>query len=145
MNLEKPYIVSVYALVRNEKGEFLLLRRSENSRTNPGKWDLPGGKVNPDESLKEGVIREVWEETGISIVPGNIAGEVNFELPEKKVIAIVFDGGYVIADVKLSYEHMEYAWISSEYILGMEALPAYFRDFFKKFTNENKQPSEFPI
>lgn len=145
MNLEKPYIVSVYALVRNEKGEFLLLRRSENSRTNPGKWDLPGGKVNPDESLKEGVVREVWEETGISIVPGDIAGEVNFELPEKKVIAIVFDGGYVIADVKLSYEHMEYAWISSEHILGMEALPAYFRDFFKKFTNENKQPPKFPI
>ncbi|WP_269848423.1 NUDIX domain-containing protein [Methanosarcina horonobensis] len=84
MNLEKPYVVSVYALVRNEKGEFLLLRRSENSRTNPGKWDLPGGKVNPDEALKEGVTREVWEETEISIVPGDIAGEVNFELPEKK-------------------------------------------------------------
>ncbi len=95
MNLEKPYIISVYALIRNEKGgEFLLLRRSENSRTNAGKWDLPGGKVNPDESLKEGgVAREVWEETGITMVPGDIAGQVNFELTEKKVIAIVFDGG----------------------------------------------------
>lgn len=145
MNLEKPYIISVYALIRNENGEFLLLRRSENSRTNPGKWDLPGGKVNPDESLKEGVVREVWEETGISIVPGDIAGEVNFELPEKKVIAIVFDGGYVVADVKLSYEHMEYTWISLEKIIGMEELPDYFKDFFEGFAGENEQPSEFPI
>lgn len=145
MNLEKPYIISVYALIRNENGEFLLLRRSENSRTNPGKWDLPGGKVNPDESLKEGVVREVWEETGISIVPGDIAGEVNFELPEKKVIAIVFDGGYVVADVKLSYEHMEYIWISLEKIIGMEELPDYFKDFFEGFAGENEQPSEFPI
>jgi len=145
MNLEKPYIVSVYAILRNEKGEFLLLRRSENSRTNPGKWDLPGGKVNPDESLKEGVVREVWEETGISIVPGDIAGEVNFELPEKKVIAIVFNGGYIVADVKLSYEHSEYAWLSLEDILGMNTLPAYFRDFFERFANESKKPSEFPI
>ena len=72
MNLEKPYIISVYALVQNEKGEFLLLRRSENSRTNPGKWDLPGGKVNLKETLKEAVVREVLEETGISIFPGKL-------------------------------------------------------------------------
>ncbi len=145
MNLEKPYIISVYALVRNEKGEFLLLRRSENSHTNPGKWDLPGGKVNPDETLKEAVVREVEEETGISIYPGEIAGEVNFELPEKRVIAIVFNGGYVIAEVKLSYEHIEYAWTSLERILGMETLPAYFRNFFKRFALENKKPFEPPV
>lgn len=145
MNLEKPYIISVYALVRNEKGEFLLLRRSENSHTNPGKWDLPGGKVNPDETLKEAVVREVEEETGISIYPGEIVGEVNFELPEKKVIAIVFNGGYVIAEVKLSYEHIEYAWTSPERILGMETLPAYFRDFFKRFAFENKKPYKPPV
>ena len=145
MNLEKPYIISVYALVLNEKGEFLLLRRSENSHTNPGKWDLPGGKVNPDETLKEAVVREVGEETGISIYPGEIAGEVNFELPEKRVIAIVFNGGYVISEVKLSYEHIEYAWTSLESILGMETLPAYFRDFFKRFALENKKPYEPPV
>lgn len=145
MNLEKPYIVSVYALIRNEKGEFLLLKRSENSHTNPGKWDLPGGKLNQAESLKEAVAREVLEETGISIVPGEIAGEVNFELPEKKVIAIIFDGGYVVANVKLSYEHMEYSWIPLEHIFEMETLPAYFRDFFKKFDLENKEPYEPPI
>lgn len=145
MNLEKPYIISVYALVLNEKGEFLLLRRSENSHTNPGKWDLPGGKVNPDETLKEAVVREVEEETGISIYPGEIAGEVNFELTKKRVIAIVFNGGYVISKVKLSYEHIEYAWTSLESILGMETLPVYFRDFFKRFALENKTPYESPV
>ncbi|AKB73820.1 GDP-mannose mannosyl hydrolase [Methanosarcina lacustris Z-7289] len=145
MNLEKTYIISVYAILRNEKGEFLLLRRSENSHTNPGKWDLPGGKVNPDETLKEAVVREVWEETGISIFPGEIAGEVNFELPEKRVIAIVFNGGYVITEVKLSYEHIEYVWTSLESILGMKTLPAYFRDFFARFDLENKKPYKPPF
>jgi 8-oxo-dGTP diphosphatase len=145
MNLEKPYIVSVYAVLRNEKGEFLLLRRAENSRSNPGKWDLPGGKLCRVEPLEEAAVREVWEETGISIVPGDIAGYVTFELPEKKVIAIVYDGGYVIADVKLSYEHMEYAWISLDTILEMDTLPAYFRDFFKRFVIENREPPEPPI
>ena len=141
MNLEKPYIISVYALLRNEKGEFLLLRRSENSKTNPGKWDLPGGKLGRIEPLEEAVVREVWEETGISIVPGDIAWYVAFELPEKKVVAIVYDGAYNIADIKLSYEHMEYAWISLENILEMNTLPAYFKDFFKIFDVENKKSS----
>lgn len=145
MNLEKPYIISVYALVQNEKGEFLLLRRSENSRTNPGKWDLPGGKVNLKETLKEAVVREVLEETGISIFPGEIAGEVTFELPKKRVIAIVFNGGYVMSEVKLSSEHIEYAWTSLESILRMETLPAYFKDFFRRFALENKKPSEPPV
>ena len=145
MNLEKPYIVSVYAILRNEKGEFLLLRRSENSHSNPGKWDLPGGKLVRGEPLEEAVVREVWEETGISIVAGDIAGYTVFELPGKKVIAIVYDGGYVIADVNLSHEHMEYAWSSLDNILEMNALPDHFKEFFKRFAAENKEPPELPI
>jgi len=142
MNLEKPYIISVYAILRNEKGEFLLLRRSQNSHSNPGKWDLPGGKLNHRELLEEAILREVWEETGISIIPGNIAGYATFELPDKQIIAVVYDGGYVIADVKLSYEHIEYAWISLDTILKMNQLPIYFRDFFKRFVIQNKKSSK---
>lgn len=145
MNLEKPYIVSIYAVLRNEKGEFLLLRRSENSHSNPGKWDLPGGKLIRGEPLEEAVVREVWEETGISIVPGEIAGYATFELPDKKVIAVVYDGGYLIADVKLSDEHIEHAWTSLDSILELETLPEHFKDFFKRFAAENKEPPEMPI
>jgi 8-oxo-dGTP diphosphatase len=145
MNLEKPYIISVYATIRNEKGEFLLLKRSEDSTTNPGKWDLPGGKLEHEEILEEAVAREVWEETEISIVPGEIAGYATFELPEKRVIAIVYDGGYIVSDVKLSHEHTEYSWIPLEEILEMHALPNYFRDFFRRFVEENRESSELPI
>src|SRR5271169_5567900 len=142
MNLEKPYIISVYAILRNGKDEFLLLKRSQNSHSNPGKWDLPGGKLNHRELLEEAIVREVWEETGISIVPGDIAGYATFELPDKQIIAVVYDGGYVIADVKLSYEHVEYTWISLDTILEMNQLPIYFRDFFKRFVIQNKESSE---
>lgn len=146
MNLEKPYLVSVYAVLRNEKGEFLLLRRSENSHSNPEKWDLPGGKLTRGEPLEEAVVREVWEETGISIaLPVEIAGYTTFELPDKKVIAIIYNGGYLIADVKLSHEHMEYAWISLDSIVKMNDLPSHFREFFQRFAAENKEPREMPI
>jgi len=36
-------------------------------RNFPNAWVLPGGHLDPGESLEYGVIREVFEETGISI------------------------------------------------------------------------------
>ena len=46
-------------LVRNEKGELLLIFRR-------GKWDLPKGKRDKGETLEECAIREVSEETGLT-------------------------------------------------------------------------------
>lgn len=46
-------------LVRNSKGEFLLIFRR-------GKWDLPKGKLNKGESFDHAALREVEEECGIS-------------------------------------------------------------------------------
>jgi 8-oxo-dGTP diphosphatase len=90
-------------------------------------------------------VREVWEETGITIVPGEIGGYIMFELPEKRVIAIVYDGGYIASDVKLSHEHTEYSWTPLDRIQEMSTLPPYFKDFFRRFSIENKEPSEMPI
>ena len=48
-------------IIRNEKGEILLIFRR-------GKWDLPKGKLDPGETLEECAVREVKEETGLSRV-----------------------------------------------------------------------------
>jgi 8-oxo-dGTP diphosphatase len=68
-----------------------------------------------------------------------------FELPEKRVIAIVYDGGYITSDVVLSHEHTEYSWVPLDRILEMITLPIYFKDFFKRFANENRETRDLPI
>src|SRR5262249_17131315 len=45
------------AAVFNERGEILLQKRADN-----GFWSMPGGAVDPGESVEQGALREVWEE-----------------------------------------------------------------------------------
>lgn len=45
----------------------LLTRRSPNMSQFPSAWVMPGGHIDIGESMEDGVIREIWEETGIKI------------------------------------------------------------------------------
>lgn len=53
-------IVAGGGLVINEKGETLMMYRKK-------KWDLPKGKIEKEEGVKVGAIREIEEETGVKI------------------------------------------------------------------------------
>ncbi len=53
-----PVVEAGGGLVKNKKGEVLFIYRN-------GKWDLPKGKIEKNESLEEGAVREVEEETGV--------------------------------------------------------------------------------
>ncbi len=54
----------VEALVFDSKGDILLLKRSGANSLYIGKWQLPGGKVEPKESITQAIRREIKEETG---------------------------------------------------------------------------------
>ncbi|QQL50394.1 NUDIX hydrolase [Mucilaginibacter ginkgonis] len=47
-------------MVKNKKGEYLFIYRNDS-------WDLPKGKLEKDETTREGGVREVEEECGIEI------------------------------------------------------------------------------
>jgi NADH pyrophosphatase NudC (nudix superfamily) len=53
------------AFILNEKGELLVERRKNNPAK--GTLDLPGGFADMNETVEEGLIREVMEETGLEV------------------------------------------------------------------------------
>lgn len=57
------------ALVVNDKGEILLERRRDNDL-----WALPGGAMNLGETVAQGIVREVREETGLDVEPAGLVG-----------------------------------------------------------------------
>jgi ADP-ribose pyrophosphatase YjhB (NUDIX family) len=60
---------AAFAAVRNSAGELLLVRRIDD-----GNWELPGGRIEVGESVSEAVVREVAEESGITILLIGVAG-----------------------------------------------------------------------
>ena len=53
------------AVVVRKDGRFLLVRRGRGPQT--GRWSVPGGKVEPGESVEQAAVRETFEETGIRV------------------------------------------------------------------------------
>ncbi len=66
--------VGMKAIIVHE-GKVLILREAEyDEGTNTGKWDVPGGRINPEEPFLEGLKREVREESGLEIEPLELCG-----------------------------------------------------------------------
>ena len=51
----------------DKEDKILLTRRSSTMHYFPHAWVMPGGHIDNGESLENGVIRELFEETGVSI------------------------------------------------------------------------------
>lgn len=108
----KPYALSSKAVVRDPQGRCLLLRRSAASRHNAGLWEFPGGKLEAGESPDEGLVREVFEETGLQVIVSRVAGAAESELPDRKVAYLLFEALAPSSAVSLSSEHDAYEWVA---------------------------------
>jgi ADP-ribose pyrophosphatase YjhB (NUDIX family) len=70
---------SVSAVIFDRRGWVLLQRRADS-----GQWGLPGGSMEIGESLHDAVVREVHEETGLTVSPGRLVGV--YSRPELQVV-----------------------------------------------------------
>jgi mutator protein MutT len=64
-------VVAVGAFIFDREGRVLLIQRGNPPAV--GKWSLPGGKLELNETLAQAVAREVREETGLTVVVGALA------------------------------------------------------------------------
>ena len=125
MNLQ----VGVKILISNENGKFLFLRRSHQVESTKHKlWDLPGGRIYPQESLHEALKREVKEETNLELLKvDRLLGAQDIFVKQKDlhVVRLTYEGK-ASGEVSLSDEHEEFKWASkNELISSGDAIDSY--------------------
>jgi 8-oxo-dGTP diphosphatase len=86
-----------------------------------GKWELPGGRVEPGESEVDALRRECVEELDVEISVGERVGP-DVGLPGGKVLRI-FAAGLAEGEPR-AVEHLELRWLTSDQLVSVPWLPA---------------------
>lgn len=85
---ESPAITVTAALIERQ-GRILICRRRLD-QDHPGKWEFPGGKVEPGEAPPESLRRELREELGIKAKIDREITRYEYRYPGRKPIRLIF-------------------------------------------------------
>jgi 8-oxo-dGTP diphosphatase len=72
-------IPCVGVVIKDDQGRLLLIKRGHEPGA--GLWSLPGGRIEPGETDAEALVREMREETGLTVQAGPLLGTVRRPVP----------------------------------------------------------------
>jgi 8-oxo-dGTP pyrophosphatase MutT (NUDIX family) len=105
------------ALVESD-GCVLLVRRAAWDSL-PGRWELPGGKIDRGERVLQGLAREVEEETGLMLTDARQVTTREMISPRGNHVREHVYAGSAIGAVTLSHEHDAFAWVEDPFELEL--------------------------
>ena len=118
--MEKVYGLTMRSVIKNEEDKILVLRRHPKSKTNPHKWELPGGKIEKGEFFDEALIREVKEETNLDVKVGDFCEAVQDDYPHKRTVQLIMYSKDIAGNVEISNEHDDWMWASINEIKSLD-------------------------
>lgn len=118
----KRHTAVVAAGVLEREGKILVAKRKRGSHLE-GHWELPGGKLEPDESPEECLRRELAEEIGVLVRPGEILEVVFHRYPEKSVLLLFYRCDLLEGEPR-PIECDELRWVSLADLPALDWAPA---------------------
>jgi 8-oxo-dGTP diphosphatase len=121
--LRRPVHVVAAALVRTTPHPRVFVARRSPDKRHGGLWELPGGQVEPGESERDALRRELQEELGILATPAHRLGEATVStgsIDVRMVVFIVTDWTGTIALV----DHDDSRWVGSDDLPTIDWAPA---------------------
>jgi len=98
--------VSVAGVIVDDQRRALLIKRRDNQH-----WEPPGGILERDEPIHDGVRREVREETGLSVAPISLSGV--YKNMSRCIIALVFRCKILGGTLATNDEVSEFRWATA--------------------------------
>ncbi|GGR16989.1 (deoxy)nucleoside triphosphate pyrophosphohydrolase [Streptomyces netropsis] len=104
-----------------DRGRLLAARRSAPPEL-AGRWELPGGKLEPGESARQALVRELREELGVEVEPlARIDGEWPLKPP---YVLHVWTARLLAGEVRPLQDHDELRWLTPDRVDEVDWLEA---------------------
>ena len=119
---DRPFLAVSAAIFRD--GQVLLVRRARAPAT--GVWTLPGGVVEIGETLMEAVVREVSEETALTVEPVALAGHRNVVVRDddgrvaRHFVVLPFAARWIAGEFAPNEELSEARWADPAEVAGLK-------------------------
>ena len=133
--------IGAFAIIFDDAGKVLVSRRVDS-----GWFNLPGGGVEPDESMPEGLMREVREETGLEVEVGRLVGV--YSKPQKHELVLTFRARVIGGTMAPSDEADFHTWVAADELDSVKLLPKHreriddaLRDGSAAIVKDQREPS----
>lgn len=113
-------VVTCAIIINN--GRFLIARRPLH-KNQGGKWEFPGGKISGDESPENCIVREIFEEIDLEILPEKRLHAVNYEYPGFEITLLPFVCTIKSGSIKL-HEHTAHRWSTLDELIQTDLCAA---------------------
>ncbi len=134
MSQRQDFYVGIKAIIQDPRGVLILKDKSH------GKWELPGGRIDQNQTIEDAVTRELQEETGATfhgmqdVIHAGF-GDNLVEHNHKLLLTYFAVHASLPKEVKLSDEHSESAWVTKDTLNNFDmytnekvALTKYFQE-----------------
>lgn len=105
-------LVHVVGAAILEAGKCLVAQRAARMSL-AGKWEFPGGKVEPGEAAQVALVREIREELGLSVRVGQLLGSGSAPVGDTLIRLDVYAAWILEGSLQLK-EHAQVVWATAE-------------------------------
>ena len=109
--------IIVGGVLRRDNKYLLVQEAQENCR---GKWNIPAGHLDPNETIFEGAKREIFEESGFNVELTGVAYIANRVMSNDEFIGFVFSTEILSGEISINPEEiLDIKWFTYDEIMNM--------------------------
>lgn len=123
------------AIIYNDKGQFLAIKRAPEDFSRPNTWDFPGGWINQGENPDESIDEKVLAESGL-MAKNKKLGYMTYLYDKHKseyTFFLCYEYRELFGKVKLSPDHNDYRWVNRDEFLKLKSVD-FLQEFVRKLT-----------